>query len=174
MIIGIDPGVTGALVLLSHNGRVVEAIDMPVRTFSRSDNRMAKRLDPEAISVVLRRWCEVFDPKRAIVENVHASPGMGVSSAFSFGHGAGVLEACVTLAGLEPHYVSPSAWKRALGVPADKEASMQRASTLLGTSEHWPLKKHHGRAEAAMLALYGHRLQLGADSEPDSEGDERR
>ena len=52
--------------------------------------------------------------------------------------------------------VAPQKWKRALAVPADKDGARARASVLLPKhSGHWPLKKHDGRAEAALIALYG-------------------
>ena len=52
--------------------------------------------------------------------------------------------------------VSPVSWKRALGVPKAKDGARARASQLLPEAAHqWRLKRHDGRAEAALLALYG-------------------
>jgi hypothetical protein len=43
-------------------------------------------------------------------------------------------------------------------VPAEKDGARARASQLLPQhAGHWPLKKHDGRAEAALIALYGWR-----------------
>jgi hypothetical protein len=56
--------------------------------------------------------------------------------------------------------VRPAVWKRALGQGKDKEACQLRAMQLF-PSANLRLKKHHGRAEAFLLALYGQR-HLGA------------
>ena len=49
----------------------------------------------------------------------------------------------------------PSAWKRAMMVPADKQAAKHRATKLFGTDKHWQREKGHNRAEAALIALWG-------------------
>jgi crossover junction endodeoxyribonuclease RuvC len=47
-------------------------------------------------------------------------------------------------------------------VPAGKDAARARACELLPRlADRWPLVKHHGRAEAALLALYGIRALNG-------------
>ena len=57
---------------------------------------------------------------------------------------------------------SPRRWKRALHVPKAKDAARARASQLLPEAAHqWRLRKHDGRAEAALLALYGARQLTG-------------
>jgi hypothetical protein len=41
-------------------------------------------------------------------------------------------------------------------VPAAKDGARARASQLLpGAADQWPLVKHDGRAEAALIALWG-------------------
>jgi crossover junction endodeoxyribonuclease RuvC len=64
--------------------------------------------------------------------------------------------------GVPMSFVAPATWKRALQVPAAKDGARARASQLLpAAAGHWPLVKHDGRAEAALIALYGLRF-LGA------------
>jgi hypothetical protein len=47
-------------------------------------------------------------------------------------------------------------WEKHFRLPADNEASRALAlRTFSGTSQHSARKKDHGRAEAALLALYG-------------------
>jgi hypothetical protein len=47
-------------------------------------------------------------------------------------------------------------WKKALGVPADKDGARARASQLMPENAWlWPLVKHDGRAEAALIAYWG-------------------
>jgi crossover junction endodeoxyribonuclease RuvC len=52
--------------------------------------------------------------------------------------------------------VPPVVWKRALMVPAGKSAARARASQLLpAAAGYWARVKDDGRAEAALIALYG-------------------
>ena len=94
-------------------------------------------------------------PDVAVVELVASRPGQGVASVFKFGvrlrHGARRHRR----GGCSLHLVTPAKWKRHYGLDADKEKA--RALTL----RYWPnrsdlfgLKKHHGRAEASLLARY--------------------
>ena len=152
-IMGIDPGIGGAFALI-ENCAIVDTADMPIREERKSNGGIRRRVDAEGVAALVDRWA----PQRAMLEQVSASPGMGVSSAFSFGHGVGVLEAVLAVRGIEYKPVHPGVWKRALSVPAEKDAARQRAAALFGptaAAAHWPLKKHDGRAEAAMIALYG-------------------
>lgn len=169
--IGIDPGVTGAIALLDMTGgapRVLEVRDMPVTETFKANGRIRRRVDPAALILALRDMTK--GRKRgavsAYVEDVHASPGMGVVSAFTFGHTAGTIEAALIACGVEPQFCSPSKWKPALGVPADKAASMAKATALLGddAAAWWPRKMDHNRAEAACIALYGARAATLADT----------
>jgi hypothetical protein len=66
----------------------------------------------------------------------------------------GALQTVARLSGFPSRFVVSSVWKRALDCPADKEKARQLAGQLLGF-EHWPLKKDHNRAEAALIGLYG-------------------
>jgi crossover junction endodeoxyribonuclease RuvC len=159
-IVGIDPGVTGAVAYLL-NGTVQRVSDMPVSVMTRGDGRLRRRIDPLALRIMVADAA----PDLVIIEATWASPGMGVSSAYSFGHTAGTIEAVVALSvgvGCDVRFVTPQSWKRALGLPAAKGEATAMATRLLGGAVHWPLKRHHGRAEAALLAWYGWRLTGGA------------
>lgn len=152
-ILGIDPGIGGALAIIEGR-RIIQTADMPIREERKSNGRIRRRVDACGVAALVDQW----SADRAVLELVSASPGMGVSSAFSFGHGVGVLEAILAVRGLDVRLVHPGVWKRELIVPAEKDGARQRAAALFGdeaAAAHWPLKKHDGRAEAAMIALYG-------------------
>ena len=84
-------------------------------------------------------------------------PKQGASSGFKYGRAVGALEAAIALSGIPVQIIEPSMWKRALRLPGkDKEAARQCALELFPAA-HALLarKKDHGRAEAALIALYG-------------------
>jgi crossover junction endodeoxyribonuclease RuvC len=55
--------------------------------------------------------------------------------------------------------VAPTKWKKHFGLTADKEQARALAISTWPFSEHFRRKKDNGRAEAALLALYGARIQ---------------
>ena len=153
MILAVDPGLGGALCLFDK-GRVLQIRDMPIYQTGKTNRRT---IAVHAVCVLVAGLA-LGDPM-FVIEDVHGSPGQSAPAAFTFGLGVGVLLAAATAEGLRIERVAPSVWKRALRVPADKRASRARATELLpAASEHWPLQKHDGRAEASMLALYAERF----------------
>ena len=45
-----------------------------------------------------------------------------------------------------------------------KEASRTLATKVFRTDEHWPLKKHNGRAEAALIAYHEGKIRYEKES----------
>lgn len=91
-----------------------------------------------------------------LIEQVGGIPGQAAHGAFTFGHGAGFIAGAALALGFRVEKIPPMRWKSALKVPADKRGAIARASELLPAYAHlWPLMKDDGKAEAAMLALYG-------------------
>ncbi len=148
-ILGIDPGISGAIVSISDAEKIV--YDMP--TIAAEKNGKIRRIiDNKKLLEILRSE----NPTHIFLEEVGYMPGNGGVAMFSFGRGFGNLETAAYSIGIEPVLVRPNDWKSAMCCPADKNASRRRASELLPDMAHnWDLKKHDGRAEAAMIALYG-------------------
>jgi crossover junction endodeoxyribonuclease RuvC len=146
--IGIDPGLTGAIVAIT--GDSIEFHDMPVLEIKKK-----QQLDYAGLAHILRRYADRGEATAAI-EMVGAMPGQGVSSMFKFGQVYGA--ALGTLATLQIPYqcVTPPVWKRAFRlVGEDKDASRSRALEMFPHCvEHLRLKKHHGRADALLIAQW--------------------
>ncbi len=89
-----------------------------------------------------------------VIEEAQSMPGQEMRSMFTVGVGFGVWLGM--LAALQfPHTrVRPQVGKRALGVSKDKEQCRWRAQQLYPGAD-LRLRKHHGRAEALLLAWYG-------------------
>lgn len=152
MIAGIDPGKTGALVLLraDNSGLVVRVPTV----------KLPK--DTPAWSEWARSWTAAlaFGIDAVVIEQVGARPTQGVTSMFNFGQTLGFAKALAYSAGAPIHYVTPSVWKGKFGLlKADKSASREKARTLLPLLEPELRRvKDDGVAEAALLALYGRRF----------------
>lgn len=152
-IIGIDPGMNGAISL--YDGTELLVWDMPTYEITKNGGKR-KKVNIAGLNEILTTCMTMSIISMVYIEQVSAQPGNGAASAFTYGFGAGVLEAVVQCNKLPFTYVLPQVWKKALSVPKDKDAARQRASQLLPDFSHnWPLKKHDGRAESALIALYG-------------------
>jgi crossover junction endodeoxyribonuclease RuvC len=83
-------------------------------------------------------------------------PQISGVSGFSMGVSEGSFLGILTGLNIPYTMVRPAVWKKFFNCPADKDAARQKASQLLPQFSHnWPLKKHDGRAESALIALYG-------------------
>jgi crossover junction endodeoxyribonuclease RuvC len=142
--IGIDPGLTGALAILSVNG--FEAVhDLPVIR----DHSLAWIDGGQLQSILL-------DALRgrtahAVVERVSAMPKQGVASSFQFGVGFGSVLSVLQAMHISLELITPAVWKRSLNLSKDKHASLHKARLLFPHAE-LHLAKHDGRAEALLLA----------------------
>ena len=147
-IIGIDPGLSGALALLTDDG--LEIFDMPTL-----QDGTKRRVDHAQLAVILDVWAK-HQGIRCIIEKVASMPGNGHAGAFTFGRAAGVVIGAVAANFIPIVEVTPQVWKRVTKTPTDKDGARLRASELMPRQSHqWPLKKHDGRAEAAIIAYYG-------------------
>src|SRR5690606_14340133 len=88
---------------------------------------------------------------------VGAMPGQGVSSMFTFGHAAGVVEGLIQGLGIPYTLVTPQAWKRRAGlIGSDKDAARSRAIQLYPGVRVLDLKeKGQAVADAMLIARYG-------------------
>jgi hypothetical protein len=150
-IIGVDPGLSGALAFFFHAvPDRVAAEDMPV---------VAGEVDCATLAARIRQMA----PDLAIVERVGSMPGQGVSSTFKFGASFGAVRGVLAALEIRTVLVAPATWKKHFRLDSDKEKSRSLAlRTFAKTSEHFARKKDHSRAEASLLPLYGSFIEGGA------------
>ena len=149
--IGIDPGVSGAIVVL-YNGQPADAFRMPVMKIGKSS-----RVNASALAAILKPYSTSYVPVDVYVEQVGAMPNQGVSSMFSFGHSCGVIAGVLGALEFPVSLVTPQSWKKNAGlIGTDKDAARSRAIQM------WPEwrdldKKGAGQAfaDAALIAYYG-------------------
>lgn len=157
-VVGIDPGIHGAFALVD-DGILVAVEDMPVIPEIVS-KKVRNKPNPALMADILRRW-EASGPLIIYIEKVGPTPKDGVVGAFSFGKGAGLLEGVAAGMGLPFTLVTPQTWKKAMGAPADKNAARARACQLFPShAAQFARVKDDGRAESALLALYGYRQMI--------------
>jgi crossover junction endodeoxyribonuclease RuvC len=155
ILIGIDPGLTGAIAAIDEDAQLILCADLPVIR----SGKLAW-IDSNELTNLLMR-CRDSRPAQIMLERSQPMPGQGVSSTFCTGVVLGsILSACQRVA-IPLHIVTAAVWKRSMGLGSDKSASLDKARLLFPTAE-LDRKKDHGRAEALILAYYGLSQQRSA------------
>ena len=152
--IGIDPGQTGGLALVSARGELVDVQRMPV-----IDTEVSGLL----LAALLHDWQDMMgDAVKVIIEQVGSMPGQGVSSTFKFGKNFGVALGVVQAIGFPMERVRPQQWKPTFTlIGKDKDASRGKATELWPSmANRWKLKGDNGLTDAALLAEHGRRASL--------------
>lgn len=150
-VIGIDPGATGAIVML-EDGTPIEWEEMPVMTVGKST-----RVNAAALADFLR---ESF-ADHVFVELVHSMPKQGVASSFNFGHSTGTIMGVLGALNTPHTLVTPVFWKRKMNlIGTDKDAARARAIQLWpGWKELNKKSKGQALADAALIALSGSKME---------------
>lgn len=163
IVVGIDPGKTGGIAAVDGSGKVyVVAKPMPVTN------------DGHVDSVVLAKYLNSWSPSFIFIESVHAMPGQGVTSMFSFGRTVGQIDAVCELYRAERSqcpigYVTPQKWMKFIHSPTvrgdTKERSLQTAKMLFPRMDFLATSRskvpHMGMVEALLIAEYGRQSVLG-------------
>ena len=159
VFVGIDPGISGAIGVIS--GDEAWVLDMPTITteVKRRGKKPSKKNTMDAVALKLH--LKIIGPSFVVIEKVPAlvsGPGgsrMGSAVSFQMGRSFGICEGVV--AGLEFPYilVTPQAWKKAMlaGTNKDKAAAVIKATQMF-PSIPLPRKADHNKAEAMLLAQY--------------------
>lgn len=163
VIIGVDPGIHGAVAFLHVDGNtgkqwpeLVHVLDLPTEKVGEHN-----RLDLVELRATIGRLLTAVDPARIklTIEDVHAAPGQGVSSMFRFGFAAGALTGLFTGMGVSPQYITPQVWRRRVGVNEQRDSLQRVVEIFPAKAELFRRKMDHNRADAALIALSRYLVQ---------------
>jgi crossover junction endodeoxyribonuclease RuvC len=148
LFVGIDVGLDGAVAFLPEEGKAV-VFDIPTLSVGKR-----REYDVGACAGLLRA---PLAPEFSIavgIERATAMPKQGVVSTFSFGKGFGMwLGICAALR-LPFEVVSPKRWQGVM-IPGEKSKDASRlVASRLFPEVDLSKKKHHGRADALLIAAY--------------------
>ena len=149
-IIGIDVGLNGAIAMM-RGETLTGVVDMPTVTLDRNGKAKRQISIPELIAIL-----DEFKPEEAYIEKVFAMAGQGVTSVFSFGRSLGAIEGVIAARLIKTTLVTPQVWQKAMGVTGGKDGARARAMEVFPwQASLFKLKKHDGRADAALIAAWG-------------------
>ena len=154
LIIGIDPGITGAICFFD-NGEVKDIIEMPNMAEGKKNKRQIN--GPQIYNEISKRIINI--PKNEVVvviEQVSAMPGQGVTSMFNFGQSFGVLKGICSAMQLSMHFVRPAKWKKYFNlIKTEKDASRTKVIEIFPyISSQLSRKKDSNKADAILIASF--------------------
>jgi crossover junction endodeoxyribonuclease RuvC len=158
IILGIDPGQTGGLAVITPSGTSVW--DTPTEMVKKGKTNKTEYL-PASMADMVRILLKNGIHAHCYIEKVGAMPGQGVTSMFGFGKGFGLWIGILAALRVPYTLVTPQAWKKEImqGV-SDKDAARGVAMRLFPElSSELSRKKDIGRADALLIAEYGRRIQ---------------
>jgi len=151
IVCGIDPGLNGGITFI--HGESIESYPMPTINVGKKNV-----LDSSEIASLLKK----NRPDRVAIEKVNAMPGQGVTSMFSFGYGAGILEGIVACLGIPFELVTPQRWMKIVLTGLDKSEGTK--SSILWCQRRYPQidwrknekcrTPHDGKTDSACIAYY--------------------
>lgn len=149
-ILGVDPGINGAIALYEGGANEVLVRDIPTL---KSKGR-GKEVNEAALADDFDLFFSTAD--HAFIEKVGARPHEGRGSVFKFGYAAGIVRGMVMMCRIPVTPATPTKWKLDMGLTSDKDYSRTRATELFPASAaEFRLKKDNNKAEAALIAYYG-------------------
>lgn len=150
-VLGIDPGFSGAVAAYLEATGAMAIHDMPVFPVKAGRNE----INHHGLLAIMRQ----YEGATVWLELVSARPGQGVTSMFRFGQGYGAIEMACAATGCAVRYVTPAKWKGHFGLAGkDKNPDAARSVAAQRLPEIATMllrKKDIGRADAALIALYG-------------------
>ena len=151
-IVGIDPGLSGAIAILENN-KVLNIFEIPVMSEGKKNKR---QLNSALLVNLLKENINKEEEVAVVVEQVNAMPGQGVTSMFNFGQTFGALKGICAALELPIFFVRPSKWKKHFElINSSKDASRTKAIEMYPKlSNHLSKKKDVNKSDAILIARF--------------------
>ena len=151
-IIGIDPGLSGAIAILDNN-KVVGIYDMPVMAEGKKNKR---QLNSAQLVNIIKDNTNTKEEIAVVVEQVNAMPGQGVTSMFNFGQTFGAIKGVCAALNLSIFFVRPSKWKKYFELlNSSKDSSRTKVIEMYPSlSSQLSKKKDVNKSDAILIARF--------------------
>ena len=152
LIIGIDPGLSGAIAVLD-NQKIKDIFDMPVMSEGKKNKR---QLNSAQLVELIKQSIKGYEETTIVVEQVNAMPGQGVTSMFNFGQTFGAIKGICAALGLPIFFVRPAKWKKHFElINSSKDASRTKVIEMYPSiSNQLSKKKDVNKSDAILIARF--------------------
>ena len=159
IIIGIDPGIKGAICILK-DGKILDVFDMPIMPIGKKNK---SQVNGSQIYNEIKK-ATINQEKtniKVVIEQVSAMPGQGVTSMFNFGQSFGVLKGIFSAMQIPMDFVSPVKWKKYFNlINTQKDSSRTKAIEFFPyISAKLSRKKDANKADAILIASFYYQNQ---------------
>jgi hypothetical protein len=172
-IVGIDPGLSGAIAELNEKGEIVQLIDMPIISYKKG--KKGKRdYVVGAINAFFTHPLLNKEETVVFIEKMQSMPpGFRVQASFGLGYCQGLFEGILTALGIKYELILSKEWKKHFQIT--KAKGDQKAQAFQIASKLFPEAKLQtergrvldGRSDALLLCEYGRRkLQMVRSLDP--------
>ena len=155
ILIGIDPGMTGAIGVINTVEKEVKTWDIPTVKARNGKNQTNIPVLASLMRIALDLRGSYPNSPPIKLELVHAMPKQGVTSSFNFGMGYGAIQGVIQTLGIPMELVTPQKWKKAAGLIGSHKDYARTKALQLYPDADLARKKDIGRADALLIARYG-------------------
>ena len=151
-IIGIDPGLSGAIAILENN-KVINIFDIPVMSEGKKNKR---QLNSALLVDLIKENIKNCEEVAIVVERVNAMPGQGVTSMFNFGQTFGAIKGICAALELPIFFIRPAKWKKHFElINSSKDSSRTKAIEMYPKlSNQLAKKKDVNKSDAILIARF--------------------
>ena len=160
-IVGIDPGLSGAIAILEDK-KVLSIFDMPVMAEGKKNKR---QLNSAQLVNIIKENTFKNEDIVVVVEQVNAMPGQGVTSMFNFGQTFGAIKGVCAALNLPIFFVRPSKWKKHFElINSSKDASRTKVIEMYPSlSNELSKKKDVNKSDAILIARFYNETRFKQD-----------
>jgi len=156
LIMGVDPGLTGAISLLCSQRGLLACEDLPTTANGQATGKMLRWVDAEKLQDLLAGWSQrhgfANESVHACIEQPIPMPTLPAQTVASQFDTFGVIRAlvCGKVAPRGMTIINPRDWKKVYGLGTDKDAS-RAAALRLYPDAPVTRAKDHNRAESILI-----------------------
>lgn len=158
IVLGIDPGLTGALAVVHSERGLLDTVDLPVCENGTAGGSMRRWLDCAGLGVLLidlsARHQFALESVEAAMERPIPMPSLPAQTIATQFDTVGALRGILAARAIPLTMVEPVRWKRAYGLRGGKDAKHESRMCCLRLYPRAPVGrvKDHNRAEAILIA----------------------
>lgn len=165
VIVGCDPGLTGAFAFLDEYGQIIAVEDMWTVAIPEAGPKATVKREIDVLSMweAVREYVKA-DHALAVMEHVSSvGKKQGEQAKLSLAASKASCMAVLRLAKIDTRRVAPVTWKRfynikepekGSGLPDGKKQALALARTFWPGCDAFRREKDHNRAEAALIARF--------------------